>query len=294
VLSAADAACYVAKERGRNRIHEWQEDDTLVAERHGEMQWIHRIARALEEGRFRLYQQPIVPLAAGGGEGGDEPPLSEFLLRLEDEHGEVIGPSAFIAAAERYGLIGAIDRWVVRAALAALGGGLLAADERTCWAVNVSGHSLGDEAFLEYVLSELRTSGIAAGRLCFEITETAAVGNLARALRFIAALKGLGCQFILDDFGSGLSSFAYLKNLPVDFLKIDGEFVRGMTAGSVERALVASINQIGHLLGIRTIAESVEDADTLAAVGALGIDYAQGFGVAPPGPLPSQLGQRLR
>ncbi len=293
VLSAADAACYVAKERGRNRIHEWQEDDTLVAERHGEMQWIHRIARALEERRFHLYQQPIVPLAPPGGDGGG-PPLSEFLLRLEDEHGEVIGPSAFIAAAERYGLIGAIDRWVLRAALAALGNGLLAADERTCWAVNVSGHSLGDEAFLEYVLSELRASGIDAGRLCFEVTETAAVGNLARALRFIAALKGLGCQFILDDFGSGLSSFAYLKNLPVDYLKIDGEFVRGMAAGSVERALVASINQIGHLLGIRTIAESVEDAETLAAVGALGIDYAQGFGVAPPAPLPSSLGQRLR
>ncbi len=280
-LSAADAACYVAKEQGRNRIHEWQPDDLALAERYGEMQWIHRIARALEEERFVLYHQPIQPLGADGR----EPPMCEFLLRLLDERGEVIGPSAFIAAAERYGLIGAVDRWVVRAALAALVA-LTAADDRTYFAINISGQSLGDEAFLEYVLAELRASGVPAGRLCFEITETAAVANLARALRFIAALKGLGCRFVLDDFGSGLSSFAYLKNLPVDYLKIDGEFVRGMTAGSVERALVASINQIGHLLGIRTIAESVEDPDTLAAVRELGIDYAQGFGVSPPQPLP--------
>ncbi|MGH9360678.1 MAG: EAL domain-containing protein, partial [Thermoanaerobaculia bacterium] len=282
VLSAAEAACYVARERGSDRIHEWQPDDTLVAERSGELQWVQRIPRALEEGRFLLYCQTIQPLSPAATE-----PLCEILLRLCDEAGELVSPAAFIPAAERYRLVGAIDRWVVRAALAALAGGHVSGDPATCFAINLSGQSLGDEAFLDHVLAELGASGVPPARLLFEVTETAAVANLARARRTIAALRGLGCRFVLDDFGSGLSSFAYLKNLPVDFLKIDGEFVRGMTAGSVERALVASIHQIGHLMGIRTIAESVEDRETLEAVRALGIDYAQGFGIARPEPLPT-------
>ncbi|HEX5757860.1 MAG TPA: EAL domain-containing protein [Thermoanaerobaculia bacterium] len=281
VLSAADAACYVAKERGGDRIHEWQPDDTLVGERYGELQWIQRIPRALEDGSFVLFCQPILPLGPGATE-----PLCEILLRLRDAEGRLVSPAAFIPAAERYRLIGAIDRWVVHAALTALAAGADGGETATCYAINLSGQSLGDEAFLEHVLAELEASGVPPARLCFEVTETAAVANLARAQRTIAALKGLGCRFVLDDFGSGLSSFAYLKNLPVDFLKIDGEFVRGMSAGSVERALVASINQIGHVMGIRTIAESVEDDETLEAVRALGIDYAQGFVIAHPQPLP--------
>ena len=279
VLSAADAACYVARERG-DRIHEWQADDTAVAERSGELQWVQRIPHALEEGRFLLFCQPIVPLGPAATEK-----LCEILLRLRDESGELVSPAAFIPAAERYRLIGTIDRWVVRAALDALAGGRVAGDPATCYAINLSGQSLGDESFLDYVLAEIAASGVPPSRLCFEVTETAAVANLARARRTIAALKGLGCRFILDDFGSGLSSFAYLKNLAVDFLKIDGEFVRGMTAGSVEWALVASIHQIGHVMGIRTIAESVEDAETLEAVRSLGIDYAQGYAIARPEPL---------
>jgi diguanylate cyclase (GGDEF)-like protein/PAS domain S-box-containing protein len=283
VLSAADAACYVAKESGRNRSHLYQPDDTLVAERYGEMQWIHRIHKAFDEERFRLYRQAIEPLAP---DGAAEPPLSEIFIRMLDEQGGLASPGAFIPAAERYHLIPSIDRWVVHAAFASLARGpLVRADCGTCFAVNLSGQSIGEASFLDYVLSELTASGIAPERICFEITETAAVANLARATRFIAVLKSLGCRFVLDDFGSGLSSFAYLKNLRVDFLKIDGEFVRGMVDDSVQRALVASIHQIGHVMGIKTIAESVENQETLRALRTIGVDYAQGYAIAPPEPL---------
>ena len=175
---------------------------------------------------------------------------------------------------------------MVHAAFAALARGTFAGEEcSTCFAINLSGQSIGEASFLDYVLAELADAGIAPARLCFEITETAAVANLARATRFIAVLKGLGCRFVLDDFGSGLSSFAYLKNLRVDFLKIDGEFVRGMVGDSVQRALVESIHQIGHVMGIQTIAESVENQATLAALRTIGVDYAQGYEIAAPEPL---------
>jgi diguanylate cyclase (GGDEF)-like protein/PAS domain S-box-containing protein len=283
-LSAADAACYVAKEGGRNRVHEYQPDDTLVAERYGEMQWIHRIHKAFAEQRFCLYQQRIAPISPQAqGE-----PLCEIFIRMRDEQGRIASPGAFIPAAERYHLIPSIDRWVVHTALAALGplaGADPDRDPTSLFAINLSGQSIGEESFLDYVVRELESSGLAPGRLCFEITETAAVGNLARATRFIAVLKERGCRFVLDDFGSGLSSFAYLKNLQVDFLKIDGEFVRDMTGSSIQRALVESINQIGHVMGIRTIAEAVEDETTLAAVREIGVDYAQGWAIAAPEPL---------
>ncbi len=283
VLSAADAACYVAKESGRNRSHFYQPDDTLVAVRYGEMQWIHRIHKAFEEERFRLYRQAIEPLATAAAAG---PPLCEIFIRMLDEQGGIATPGAFIPAAERYHLIPSIDRWVIHAAFDALAQGPLArAGGATCFALNLSGQSIGEASFLDYVLGELTASGIAPERLCFEITETAAVANLARATRFIAVLKSRGCRFILDDFGSGLSSFAYLKNLRVDFLKIDGEFVRGMMGDSVQRALVESIHQIGHVMGIRTIAESVENQATLEALRAIGVDYAQGYVIAAPEPL---------
>jgi diguanylate cyclase (GGDEF)-like protein/PAS domain S-box-containing protein len=292
ILSAADAACYVAKEGGRNRVHEYQLDDTLVTERHGAMDWIHRIHKAFDEERFRLYRQPIQPLAAPGtpGDTGDSsagpPPLSEIFIRMVDEEGRIASPAAFIPAAERYHLIPAIDRWVVHTAFAALMRGCLAsAPAGTCFAINLSGQSIGEADFLDYVLAELAASGIPAERICFEITETAAVANLARARRFIAALKARGARFVLDDFGTGLSSFAYLKNLPVDFLKIDGEFVRDMVGDSVQRAMVEAIHQLGHLMGIRTIAEAVEDSATLEALRSIGVDYAQGYWIAAPEPL---------
>jgi diguanylate cyclase (GGDEF)-like protein/PAS domain S-box-containing protein len=283
VLSAADAACYVAKDSGRNRVHEYELDDTLVAERYGEMQWIHRIHRSFEDKRFRLFYQLIQPL---GGEGSPRDLLCEVFIRMIDESGKVIEPSAFIAAAERYHLIGSIDRWVVKTAFSAL-----AAAQRREWsrpvlfAINLSGQSIGEESFLAFVAEELERSGVDSSRICFEITETAAISKLDSAIHFISALKAKGCRFILDDFGSGLSSFAYLRDLQVDFLKIDGEFVQNMMEDRVKRAMVGSIHQIGHVMGLQTIAEWVENRQTLEALKEMGVDYAQGYWLCRPQPL---------
>ncbi|HEY0513665.1 MAG TPA: EAL domain-containing protein [Thermoanaerobaculia bacterium] len=283
VLSAADAACYVAKDRGRNRVHEYEIDDTLVAERYGEMQWIHRIHRAFEDKRFRLFYQLIQPI---GGESSSRDLLCEVFIRMLDRNGNVIEPGAFIVAAERYHLISSIDRWVVKTAFSAL-----AEAQRREWsrpvlfAINLSGQSLGEEDFLAFVVEELEKSAVDSRRICFEITETAAISKLDSAMRFISALKAKGCRFILDDFGSGLSSFAYLRDLQVDFLKIDGEFVQNMLEDRVKRAMVESINQIGHVMGLQTIAEWVENRQTHDALRELGVDYAQGFWLCRPQPL---------
>ncbi len=281
VLSAADAACYVAKEGGRSRMHEYQPDDSALAERYGEMQWIYRIHKAFAEHRFCLYRQSIHPLQGDGSES----PLCEIFIRMIDEDGRIVTPAAFIPAAERYHLIASIDRWVVHAAFVTLACGTLSHGDTTRFAINLSGQSVGDETFLDYVLAEIEATGIAPERIFFEITETAAVGNLAKAMHFISVLKQLGFCFVLDDFGSGLSSFAYLKNLQVDFLKIDGGFVRDMIGNSVQRALVESIHQIGKVMGIRTIAESVEDRPTLEVLRQIGVNYAQGYGLSLPEPL---------
>jgi diguanylate cyclase (GGDEF)-like protein/PAS domain S-box-containing protein len=283
VMSAADAACYVAKDNGRNRVHEYELDDTLVAERYGEMQWIHRIHRAFEDRRFRLFYQLIQPLRA---DDGPSDLLCEVFIRMLDSTGKVIEPSAFIAAAERYHLMGSLDRWVVKTAFHAL-----AEAQRREWsrpvlfAINLSGQSIGEESFLAFVVEELESSGVDTRRICFEITETAAISKLDSAIRFIRMLKAKGCRFILDDFGSGLSSFAYLRDLQVDFLKIDGEFVQNMLEDRVKRAMVESINQIGHVMGLTTIAEWVENRETLESLKELGVDYAQGYWLCRPQPL---------
>jgi len=283
VLSAADAACYVAKDGGRNRVHEYEPDDTLVAERYGEMQWIHRIHRAFEDKRFRLFYQLIQPI---GGETASRDLLCEVFIRMLDRNGKIIEPSAFIVAAERYHLIGSLDRWVVKTAFSAL-----AEAQKREWsrpvlfAINLSGQSLGEESFLSFVVEELEKSGVDSRRICFEITETAAISKLDAAIRFISILKTKGCRFILDDFGSGLSSFAYLRDLQVDFLKIDGEFVQNMLEDRVKRAMVESINQIGHVMGLQTIAEWVENRQTHEALKEMGVDYAQGFWLCKPQPL---------
>ena len=281
LLADVDAACYVAKERGGNRVHEYGPGDSSVAERHGEMQWIQHIHRAFGLGRFRLFRQPIAPLGEGREDG-----LTELFIRMLDDGGSPVPSTAFIAAAERYHLIAQVDRWVIGESFARLGprgaGRDLLAGPFT---LNLSGQSLGDEALLEHVLAELASSDIDATRVCFEITETAAIANLKSALRFISVLKGLGCRFVLDDFGSGLSSFAYLKNLPVDFLKIDSAFVKGLVDDPIQRALVESIHQIGQVMGMQTIAEGVEDEATYEALRALGVDYAQGYWLARPAPL---------
>lgn len=276
VLKAADAACYVAKEHGRNRLHEYRPDDRAVAERSGEMQWIHRIQDAFDGRRFHLFRQRIEPLGRASGRR----PMYEVFIRMRDERGAWITPGAFIPAAEKYHLAPRIDRWVVRHALALLESN----GEAAAYTLNLSGQSIGDEGFLDEVVHSLETSGVPPGGLCFEITETAAIRHMARALRFISVLRGMGCRFILDDFGSGLSSFGYLKNLAVDFLKIDREFVSEMLVNRTQHALVKSIHQIGHDMGIETIAEGIETPDVLAAVGELGVDYGQGYWIARPEP----------
>jgi diguanylate cyclase (GGDEF)-like protein/PAS domain S-box-containing protein len=279
ILSAADSACIAAKEAGRNRVHSFAENDIELMRRRREMQWAARINSALEEGRFELYRMTIQPLQPGNTLIGAH---YELLLRMRDENGRMVAPDNFIAAAERYGITPAIDRWVIENAFRWL---VSEADEREKLAlcsINLSGQSLGDDKFLPFVIDQFQRSGIDATRICFEITETAAVASFSQANRFIQALKELGCKFALDDFGTGLSSFGYLKHFPVDFLKIDGSFVREILHDPIDREMVRSINEIGHLTGKQTIAEFAENAEIIQMLTSLGIDYAQGYGVAQP------------
>jgi diguanylate cyclase (GGDEF)-like protein/PAS domain S-box-containing protein len=284
IMSAADSACTLAKEQGRNHMQIYQSDDKIVTQRHGERQWVHRISRALAEERFCLYFQKIMPLtkAAVGAVHG------EVLLRMVDEQGQLVSPAAFIPAAERYKLMPAIDRWVIRTAITTMAQkrqGTPAESSRLGISINLSGQSLCDEQLLEFIVEQFQQSGIEAARVCFEITETAVIANMPRAIQLMVSLRDIGCHFALDDFGSGLSSFAYLKQLPVDYLKIDGSFVRGMLQDPIDHAIVDSINQIGHVMGIQTIAEFVENAALVSQLRVLGVDYAQGYGVARPEPL---------
>jgi diguanylate cyclase (GGDEF)-like protein/PAS domain S-box-containing protein len=277
ILSAADSACAAAKESGRNRVHSFAENDIELMRRRREMQWAARINAALEEGRFELYRMQIQPLQRA--EPGQH---YELLLRMRDESGRMVSPDNFIAAAERYGLTPAIDRWVIENALRWL---VMEADEREKLAmcsINLSGQSLGDDKFLPFVIEQFSKSGIDASKICFEITETAAVASFSQANRFIQALRELGCRFALDDFGTGLSSFGYLKHFPVDFLKIDGSFVREILHDPIDREMVRSINEIGHLTGKKTIAEFAENAEIIQMLTSLGVDYAQGYGIAQP------------
>ena len=277
LLGAADAACYVAKEQGRNRIYAYRPEDEVIARRHGEMEWIGRLNRALEENRLQLHAQPIHSLHDG------RVLHSEVLLRLRDVDGSCVLPMAFIPAAERYGLMPTLDRWVIRSVLARLADPAEAADR--VYAINLSGASLGDESLAAYVREAFADAGVDPARVCFEITETAAVGNLAQASALMAELRLLGCTFALDDFGSGMSSFAYLKHLPLDYLKIDGGFVRDLLVDPIDQAMVEAINHIGHVMGLKTIAEFAEDAHTLARLREIGVDYAQGDALGPAAPL---------
>jgi diguanylate cyclase (GGDEF)-like protein/PAS domain S-box-containing protein len=285
VLSAADSACYVAKERGRNRISVYREGDEELAKRQGEMQWAARLPRALERNCFQLYYQPIAALN-GNHVPGDH---YELLLRMEGEDGQLVLPGAFLPAAERYGFSTKLDHWVIRLAFNWLQEHKQQLDKLALCSINLSGHSLGDDAFLEDLVKLVKQTQIPARKICFEITETAAITNLSNATRFIKTLKSRGCQFALDDFGSGLSSFAYLKNLPVDFLKIDGLFVKDIARDPLDLALVKSINDIGHVMGKKTIAEFVENKAVLEKLQAIGVDYGQGFGIGRPRPINDML-----
>jgi EAL domain-containing protein (putative c-di-GMP-specific phosphodiesterase class I) len=282
LLQAADEACYAAKENGRNRIHVYKADDRELAARRGEMQWVSEIHAALAEDRLCLYGQEIVPLDANAGGGGSH---YEVLIRMRDREGGLTPPGAFLPAAERYGLIPTVDRWVIRTVFTLLQQHPRHLDELRLCAVNLSATSACDEKFLDFVLEQFQETAIPADKICFEITETAVVANLAKATSFIVTLKDLGCRFALDDFGSGMSSFAYLKDLPVDILKIEGSFVRDITVDDIGAAMVKSINEIGHVMRKQTIAEFVEDDATLARLRELGVDYGQGYGIARPAPL---------
>ncbi len=281
-LSAADAACYMAKDAGRNRLHLCQCDDAQLTERRGEMQWVSRIRQALDEDRLTLEAQPIVPLAP---DAAGCRLRFEVLVRMLGDDGGSIPPGAFLPAAERYNLASDVDRWVLRNTFACLHRHRAALSGLDLCTINLSGQSIGDAQMRAYIVEQLEALSLPAQKICFEVTETAAVANLTEAVRFMHQLKTFGCRFALDDFGSGMSSFAYLKNLPVDYLKIDGNFVSHLSRQPVDRAMVEAINQVGHVMGIRTIAEFVEDAETLQALIDIGVDYAQGFGVGRPAPL---------
>ena len=281
VLSAADTACYAAKDQGRNRVHVSLPDDKEIAQRHGEMQWVAKITAALEENRFRIFTQPIVPMAATRDVGNH----IELLLRMEDEDGQIVPPGAFLPAAERYNLAPHLDRWVISTLFEWFEGHPRELDALHLCSVNLSGQSLGDEELPRMLNDYFDRDTIAPTKICFEITETAAISNLSVAMTFITLMKERGCSFALDDFGSGLSSFAYLKNLPVDFIKIDGVFVKDIVDDPIDLAMVKSINAIGQVMGKQTIAEFVENDAILAMLQDIGVDYAQGYGIARPQPI---------
>ena len=276
-MSSADVACYSAKDMGRNQIHLYR--DTDAGMRHEEMKWVSRITRAVEDDRLELFFQPIIGI---GEMQGKQRGHYELLLRMRDEDGKLVSPDQFIPSAERYNLMSTLDRWVIHEALSQLADRSNEGEARYTIAINLSGTSLSEDRFLDFVIDELEKQQLPHGAICFEITETAAISNLSRVVHFMKTLKELGCKFSLDDFGSGLSSFTYLKNLPVDYLKIDGQFIRNVAEDSVDESMVKAIREVGHAMGIETIAERVETKQVLEKLGSLGVEFAQGYYIARP------------
>ena len=274
LLSAVDSACYSAKKDGGDRVHTYHPNDSEVIERNNQLEWAARIHLALEKNQFVLHSQRMEGFLYGAEQH------CELLIRMLSEDGTLYPPGYFFAAAERYRIMPKIDRWVVAKAFSIIAGkGSTFTD--VC-SINLSGQTLTDDSFLEYTLQQIKLHGVDPRRICFEITETAVIANLNKARQLMRALRELGCRFSLDDFGSGLSSFGYLKNLEVDFLKIDGMFVKSIVSNKVDRAMVESINNIGHIMGLLTIAEFAEDNDIINVLREIGVDYAQGYGVAMP------------
>jgi diguanylate cyclase (GGDEF)-like protein/PAS domain S-box-containing protein len=277
VMSAADVACYSAKDMGRNRVHLYRHAD--VSMRHEEMKWVTRITSAVEDDRLELFYQPIVGI---GDTKGRRRGHYELLLRMRDEDGELVRPDLFIPSAERYNLMSTLDRWVIHEALSKLADRSSEGEARYTLAINLSGSSLSEARFLEFVIDELKKQDLPDGAICFEITETAAISNLTNVIHFMQTLKQLGCKFSLDDFGSGLSSYSYLKSLPVDYLKIDGHFIRNVAEDRVDESMVCAIHQVGNAMGIKTIAERVETEEVLEKLASIGVEYAQGYYIARP------------
>lgn len=278
ILAAADDASYLAKESGGNSIKVYETADYTFLKRRGEMQWISRLNHALERNQFILWGQAIQAT-----NGAPQEHL-EILIRMRDVDGSLISPADFIPAAEKYNLMPAVDRWVIRQAFFHLEE-LNRRDRNPIFSINLSGASVADESFLDYIGYLLDTTGVDPHQVCLEITETTAISNMSRATSFIRRLKNLGMTFALDDFGNGFSSFSYLKNLPVDYLKIDGSFVRGIASDPIDRSLVQSVNAIGHVMGMKTIAEYVKDARTRQILEEIGVDYLQGYEISEPAPL---------
>jgi diguanylate cyclase (GGDEF)-like protein/PAS domain S-box-containing protein len=280
LLVAADTACYVAKKQGSGRVVVYSARDEALARHTGEIQWLQRLQSALKENRFQLYYQVIVP--AHGEESG---PAMEVLVRLQDETGHALLPAEFMRAAERYRLMGLVDRWVVQTTLAALGRGAITVAPLRSLAINISGQTLADAQFLEFVVECLDSTGVTPGQVCFEIAESAVIANLDHARRFIGVLHGMGCQFALDDFGSGVGSFSNLKILPLDYLKIDGSFIRNLARDTVNQAMVTAMIKLARTLNFKVIAEQVEDHASEEAARRMGVDYLQGYAIGRPQPL---------
>ncbi|HEV7607566.1 MAG TPA: EAL domain-containing protein [Steroidobacteraceae bacterium] len=278
LLAAADSACYVAKKEGAGRVSVYSARDEALARSSGEIEWLQKLQSALKEERFTLYYQPIV--AAYGGE--TDGPSMEVLLRMVDETGAEIAPLEFVAAAERYRLMASVDRWVVQTTLSALSRNAFQLAPERSVAINISGQTLGDPLFLEFVVECLDTTGVGPAQLCFEITESAVIGNMDAARRFVGVLHGMGCKFTIDDFGSGVASFSSLKNLPLDYLKLDGSFMRNLAKDSVSQTMVTAMIKLARTLNFKIIAEQVEDSAALDVARKMGVDFVQGFVIARP------------
>jgi len=279
LLTCADIACYTAKDRGRDSVVWFSPDDQEYNKRKAEMQWAPRIKQAAEEDLFVLYQQPMANLQNAKGLH------VEFLVRMQGKD-RLIAPDEFIPAAERYNLMPVIDRWVVKHVFSYLKESGLGTRSEGTYFINLSGSTLSDQSFFDDIKRMQQELGIIPQRICFEITETSAIDNLVDTVEFITEIREKGFKFALDDFGVGLSSFSYLKTIPVDFLKIDGSFVKNMLTNTIDRGIVESCNNIAHAAGLETVAEFVEDEATRKALVEAGIDFGQGYGIAKPGPLP--------
>ncbi|MGQ0429084.1 MAG: EAL domain-containing protein [Gammaproteobacteria bacterium] len=280
ILGAADSACYVAKRQGDSHVHVYSSRDEAVARSRGEIHWLQRLQAALREGYFELYVQPIEPTRPGATSG----PAMEVFVRLHDD-GQPVAPAEFFPAAERYRLMSLIDRWVLGSALAALTAGAIRIPFGRSLSINVSGQTLADPTFLEFVVEELDRTGVLPSQICFEVAETSVIGNIEQARRFIDVLHGMGCRFALDDFGTDLGGFANLKQLPMDYLKIGGDFMRDLGRDSVNQAMVSAVVGMARTLNFRLVAEQIEDLAALEAARAMGIDFVQGHAIGRPRPL---------
>jgi EAL domain-containing protein (putative c-di-GMP-specific phosphodiesterase class I) len=281
-MNSADSACYAAKKQGGLHVHVYSAREEANARHSGEIHWLQKLQGALRDNKFELYYQPIVHAQVGGLRG----PAIEVFVRLLGEKGQPGSPPAdFIRAAERYRLMPHIDRWVVQAVLSALGRGGMKLPPNRSVAINIAGQTLGDADFLEFVVDCFDHTGANPGDICFEVTESSVVANLDHARRFLAVLHGMGCEFALDDFGSGLTSFSTLRTLPMDYLKIDGSFIKNLAGDAVNQALVAAMIELSRSLHFRVVAEHVEDQLSLDTVTGMGIDFVQGFMVGRPLPL---------